>query len=131
MPGKTILVVEDETDIRDLLHFTLQREGYRVKTSRTLAEAVSVLHESTVDLLLVDNCLPDGRGIDLIRELQCAPGCWQVPTVLMTGGVLPAGNKMALASALLDKPFGLRDLHRLVRSLLDLPAGPGASRACG
>lgn len=121
MSGEKILLVEDEPDIRDLLLFNLQREGYAVTASGNVTDALALMRDTACDLLLTDNLLPDGCGVDLIRQLQQAPQTRHVPTVLMTGGVRPVGSDATLATALLGKPFALAELRALLRDLLDAP----------
>lgn len=65
-----ILVVDDEPDLRTLYELTLLREGYRVETAANLAEARSQLQICRFDLLITDMRLPDGLGMELLRELK-------------------------------------------------------------
>jgi Response regulator containing CheY-like receiver, AAA-type ATPase, and DNA-binding domains len=67
----TILVVDDEPDLRTLYELTLLREGYRVETAGTLAQARAHLQICRFDVLITDMRLPDGLGMELLREL-CA-----------------------------------------------------------
>ena len=66
----TILVVDDEPDLRTLYELTLLREGYRVDTAATLAEARAQLQLRRFDVLITDMRLPDGLGMELLRELR-------------------------------------------------------------
>lgn len=66
----SILVVDDEPDLRTLYELTLLREGYRVETAANLAEARSQLQICRFDLLITDMRLPDGLGMELLRELR-------------------------------------------------------------
>lgn len=65
-----ILVVDDEPDLRTLYELTLLREGYRVETAANLAEARSQLQICRFDLLITDMRLPDGLGMELLRDLK-------------------------------------------------------------
>lgn len=66
----TILVVDDEPDLRTLYELTLLREGYRVETAGTLAQARAQLQICRFDVLITDMRLPDGLGMELLRELR-------------------------------------------------------------
>lgn len=66
----TILVVDDEPDLRTLYELTLLREGYRVETAGTLAQARAQLQVCRFDVLITDMRLPDGLGMELLRELR-------------------------------------------------------------
>jgi two-component system, NtrC family, response regulator PilR len=64
-----ILVVDDEPDLRTLYELTLLREGYRVESAGDLAQARQQLKDSQFDVLITDMRLPDGLGLELLREL--------------------------------------------------------------
>lgn len=66
----TILVVDDEPDLRTLYELTLLREGYRVQTAGSLAEARAQLQLCRFEVLITDMRLPDGLGMELLRELR-------------------------------------------------------------
>ena len=66
----SILVVDDEPDLRTLYELTLLREGYRVATAGTLQEARALLQTQRFDVLISDMRLPDGFGMELLQELQ-------------------------------------------------------------
>jgi DNA-binding NtrC family response regulator len=66
------LIVDDEPDFRDSLRALVEREGFEVETAGTLREARSRLAERTPDLVLVDIKLPDGDGLDLVRDEEVA-----------------------------------------------------------
>lgn len=122
MSGVRILVVEDEPDIREILQVCLQREGYAVTLSRNLAEALAELREHRCDLVLTDNCLPDGRGVDLIRALHEPDDLPPLPAILMSAGPLPHDKDSVPPCVMLDKPFALGELLQILRSLFVIPA---------
>ena len=66
----TILVVDDEPDLRTLYELTLLREGYRVETAGNLAEARAQLQVCRFDVLITDMRLPDGLGMELLRDIR-------------------------------------------------------------
>lgn len=65
-----VLVVEDEPRIAGFLQRGLREEGHRVEVARDMASARSALAAGSYDLLLVDRMLPDGDGLELVRELR-------------------------------------------------------------
>ena len=69
-PAASILVVDDEPDLRTLYELTLLREGYRVATAGTVQEARTLLHAQRFDVVISDMRLPDGFGMELLQELQ-------------------------------------------------------------
>ena len=66
----SILVVDDEPDLRTLYELTLLREGYRVETAATLQEARAQLHGQQFDAVITDMRLPDGFGMELLQEVR-------------------------------------------------------------
>ena len=70
MPKPTVLVVDDEPDICELLSITLQRMDLNSRTARDLASAQRLLKTEQFDLCLTDMQLPDGDGLELIKWIQ-------------------------------------------------------------
>ena len=66
----TVLVVDDDADIRDLIIGQLHQENYRLLAAASLAELRRTLKEEAVDLIVLDLNLPDGDGLMLCRELR-------------------------------------------------------------
>ena len=115
--GPCLLVVEDEPDIAHLLRLLLQRAGYRVMLATNLGEARALLAEQHFDALTLDLRLPDGSGLQLIRELRNDPATLTLP-VLVISAASDAGrlslNGGFQAVDWLDKPI---DQQRLLASL--------------
>ena len=65
-----VLVIDDEPDLRTLYELTLLREGYRVETAATVAEARILLDRNPFAAVITDMRLPDGTGLDLLKEIQ-------------------------------------------------------------
>ena len=66
----SILVVDDEPDLRTLYELTLLREGYRVETAGTVHEAMEQLQQRRFDVMISDMRLPDGNGMQLLLQLR-------------------------------------------------------------
>src|SRR5258708_32282316 len=65
-----ILVVEDETDIQDVLEYNLKREGHDVVVTSTSKDGLRIARERRPDLVLLDLMLPDGSGTELCKALR-------------------------------------------------------------
>lgn len=119
--SKSILVVDDEASIREMLELALKKWGYRVKLAETLREGISALERGKVDLVLSDIKLPDGTGIELLSRLKTLPE--KPPILLMTayGNTDAAVQAMRLgAFYYITKPFKLEELKILLeRALTD------------
>jgi two-component system response regulator PilR (NtrC family) len=68
----SLLVVDDEPDLRTLYELTLLREGYDVETAGSVAEALLHLRDRTFSAVITDMRLPDGTGLELLRRLDQA-----------------------------------------------------------
>src|SRR2546425_4962469 len=122
------LVVDDEPHIGLLLRPHLEHVGYRVSLARTLAQARSVLGDShlPVDALLLDLHLPDGSGLDLLRDLRRATATRTLPVIVLTaeGEERILDEAQGLGSALLTKPFSPTKLIARLAALLGDPPPP-------
>lgn len=126
-----LLVVDDEPHIGLLLRPHLEHLGYRVSLARTLAEARAVLGDRSapLDALLLDLHLPDGSGLELLRELRRGAATRGLPVIVLTaeGEDRVLGEVEALGAALLTKPFSPSKLTARIAGLLgDGPAPPDA-----
>ena len=71
-PANSLLVVDDEPDLRTLYELTLVREGYDVETAGTVEEAWALLGERSFSAVITDMRLPDGTGLELLQRLEAA-----------------------------------------------------------
>src|SRR6266478_1460702 len=69
MPAK-ILIIDDEEKLRNLLTRIIRLEGYTVTEAGNLKAAVKVLHNENIDVVLCDVKLPDGNGVDFVKEVK-------------------------------------------------------------
>ncbi|HMA35222.1 MAG TPA: response regulator [Chloroflexia bacterium] len=124
---ETILLVEDESQIRTLLTLALRRVGYDVTAAATGREALARLAEVTPDLVISDVNMPDLDGFDLVRHMRAAPALRAVPLLLLSGrGTtedMVAGLELG-ADDYLPKPFHMAELLARVRVRMDRPPVP-------
>jgi DNA-binding response OmpR family regulator len=104
-----ILVVEDSPRNLALVQAILARRPYRVAVATTLAEARSQVSDSAPDLILLDIRLPDGNGLDLVRELRANPARQGIKVLAVSASVLPA-DRTAVVAAGCDS-FIAKPLH--------------------
>jgi two-component system response regulator PilR (NtrC family) len=121
-----VLVVDDEADLRELLSLTLVRLGLDVDGAESLARARELLDRNRYALVLTDMRLPDGVGLDLVREV--AQGKWRdtPPIAVITAFGSPENAVAALKAGAFDyltKPVDLEQLRLLVRSAVREPPG--------
>ena len=113
-----ILVVEDEPDIRRFVRMTLESQGHEVHEAATLQRGLIEAGSRRPDLAIVDLGLPDGDGVDLIRDLRT----WSTAAVIVLSARSGEADKVAALDAGADdylvKPFGAAELLARVRAQL-------------
>ncbi len=115
---KTVLVVEDEEGIRELLEMNLTREGYRVVTSETGGKAVDEVKKREPDLILLDLGLPDIDGFEVCRRIRSFS---EVPVVMVTAREDDVDKIVGLETGADDyvvKPFNPKELMARVKAIL-------------
>ena len=117
----TILVVEDEPAIMELLRVNLVDAGYDVAEAVDAEAAQQVLRERLPDLLLLDWMLPGQSGLALARQLRGEPRTRELPIIMVTARA-DEGDKVAGLEAWVDdyvtKPFSPRELKARIKSVL-------------
>ena len=116
--GAVILLVEDEAQIRRFVRAALEEEGNRVLESATLKQGLVLAQEAGPQLTILDLGLPDGDGIDFIRELRTQS---ELPVLVLSARSAENEKIRALdagADDYLTKPFSIGELLARVRALL-------------
>ncbi len=117
-----VLVVDDESDIRELLGMTLARMGVESHSAATKSEALALLAANPYDLCLTDMRLPDGDGLAVLDYV--AKNHPQIPVAVITAHGSAENAVAALKAGAFDylaKPVSLEQLRALIRSALNLP----------
>ena len=130
---KTVLIVEDEKNIVDILRFNLQREGYRTLEAYDGEDGLRQARSANPDLILLDVMLPKMNGFDVCRRLREAGS--NVPVIILTAREEEADKVLGLeigADDYITKPFSMRELIARVganirRTGMVQPAGAAAS----
>jgi two-component system cell cycle sensor histidine kinase/response regulator CckA len=118
---ETLLIVEDEPSVRNLVASALRHDGYRLLIASSAEEALTAAdaHDGPIDLLLTDAMMPGKSGLELANLMTARrPG---IPVIVMSGyteeTLAVPGLKEPIA--LLQKPFTPRELRRRIREVLD------------
>ena len=125
MPAPTAVVIEDEPQIRRFVRAALEGEGWQVFEADTARRGLADAGTRKPDLLVLDLGLPDGDGLDLIRDVR---GWSAVPIIVLSARVDEADKIAALdagADDYLTKPFGTGELLARVRANLRRPRATG------
>jgi DNA-binding NtrC family response regulator len=115
-----LLVVDDEPSMLDMLTLLFADEGYAVETARSTEEARRVLAHGGLDLVLCDIMMPDGNGLDLLREIKTSNP--DAPVIMMTAytSTKSAIDAMKLgAYDYISKPFDVDELKIIVQKALE------------
>ncbi len=129
MTTQTVLIVDDEPDIRELLDITLSRMGLQTHSAATLKEAKDMVARVKPDLCLTDMRLPDGNGISLVEHIQ--QEFPHIPVAMITAhGSVEAAISALKAGAFdfISKPIELENLRRLVSCALQLEVDTSRTR---
>lgn len=122
MPNPSILVVDDELLIRDLLYDFFSGQGWTISVAENGERALELLHDRSVDLVLSDIRMPQMDGLALTSEVQKEyPG---LPIILMTGFPSVDSAVAALRSRVVDyivKPFNINQLYKLAEATVKRP----------
>ncbi|WGZ95332.1 MAG: sigma-54 dependent transcriptional regulator [Candidatus Thiothrix putei] len=126
MTEQTVLIIDDEPDIRELLEITLLRMGLDTITAGNVENALSQIENYHPHLCLTDMKLPDGSGIDIVRYLQ--KNHPHIPVAVITAfGSMDTAVEALKAGAydFVSKPVDLPKLRELIQTALKLSAGKG------
>jgi two-component system phosphate regulon response regulator PhoB len=121
MSANTVLIVEDEPEIRELLSFTLGRAGFRVLEAASGEEALQRLDGALPGILVLDWMLPGMSGVDLARRLRRDPHTAELPIIMLTARGEEADKLRSFDCGVDDyvtKPFSPRELIARVKALL-------------
>lgn len=123
-----LLVVDDQSGVRRLLHETFKEEGYRVRAAAGGAEALRLVSQELPDIVLLDIKMPGMSGLETLAELR--KGCPELPVLMMTAygdlEIVEEAKKLGIRHYI-TKPFDINEVRLLVRGLVT-EAEPGARK---
>lgn len=128
----SILVVDDEPGLRDMIGHVLTSAGHRVMSAGNGQQAIKLMAEHNFDVVVTDVIMPEKDGIEVIGELRRRRP--QVRIIAMSGGGhVPVEQYLKIAKgvgahAVIEKPFSNRDLLATIESVVAPPAPPPAAQ---
>ncbi len=135
MRSNTLLLVEDETDIREMLTFSLERVGFQVVAAETAEQALQLLHGKLPDLVIIDWMLPGMSGVELARRLRREAITSDLPLLMLTARGEESDKLKGFDVGIDDyvtKPFSPRELVARIKALLRRSGEPeDGVIACG
>lgn len=121
MSKETILIVDDEEDILELIKFNLKGEGYNILQAMTGEEAIKIAKQSGPDLIVLDLMLPGIDGLEVTRYLKNKDATTNIPIVMLTAkgeeSDIVTGLELG-ANDYISKPFSPRELTARIRAIL-------------
>lgn len=121
MEAPKILIVEDEPDILNLLHFNLQSQGYDSYTAKDGESGLKLFQELRPDLVILDIMLPGQSGLEICRQIRSLPGGKQTAVLLLTAKGEEQDRVLGFETGADDyvvKPFSPRELMLRVKAIL-------------
>ena len=121
MLTNTVLVVEDDPDIRELLKFTLERAGLKVVEAESGEDALTVLDGPQPNVAIIDWMLPGINGVELTQRLRKDPLTSAMPLIMLTARGEEADKLKSFDSGIddyLTKPFSPKELVARVKALI-------------
>lgn len=119
----TILSVDDCIFIQELIKEVLGEE-YNILVANNAAEALSIIYQQPISMLLLDVCMPGVDGLDLCRTLRSLPQFAELPIVMITAkgtAFDKVQGRLAGATAYLTKPFDLASLEKICHKFIKPP----------
>ncbi len=116
--AETILVVDDERPIVEILQYNLEKEGYAVITAFDGEEALKMVEEKQPSLIILDIMLPQKDGYTVCREIRAG---WDIPIIMLTAKEMEMDKVLGLelgADDYVTKPFSAREVSARVKALL-------------
>ena len=121
MAKETILIVDDEEDILELIRFNLEKEGYSIVKALTGEKAVKIARHTSIDLIVLDLMLPGMDGLEVTKFLKADEKTWRIPIIMLTA----KGEESDIITGLelgaddyLSKPFSPKILIARIRTIL-------------
>lgn len=119
MKQATLLVVEDDPDIQDMLKYSLTAEGYTLHSAFTVKQGWEIIESKGIDLVLLDWMLPDNSGIDLLHRIRKYHS--MLPVIMVTAKTEEEDRILGLdvgADDYVTKPFSVRELNARIQAIL-------------
>jgi len=126
MPKKTVLAIDDEQDLIDLVRYNLEKEGFQVRGALDGETGLAMALQERPDVVLVDLMLPGLDGLEVCRRLRADSRTASIPLIMLTAKSGESDRIVGLelgADDYMTKPFSPRELTARVRALLRRTAG--------
>ncbi|MCH8912380.1 MAG: response regulator [Planctomycetes bacterium] len=123
--SRTVLVVDDEVHIVNVVALKFRGAGFRVLTARDPQEAFEVAKKEIPDLVITDHQMPGGSGIDLCKWLKSTPSTESIPAILLTAydfSIVEEAMGECNIYSIMAKPFSPRELLAKANAIMGISA---------
>lgn len=127
--AETVLIVDDEQDVVDLLVYNLQKAGYKTATARDGVTALQKARDGFPSLIILDLMLPQVEGTEVCKQLRADPKTASIPILMLTAKAEEVDRIVGLelgADDYVTKPFSPREVVLRVKKILSRAQGKGA-----
>jgi two-component system, OmpR family, alkaline phosphatase synthesis response regulator PhoP len=127
MPRETVLVIDDEKDLIELVRYNLEKEGFHVISAHDGEDGILAALKRIPDVVLVDLMLPGIDGLEVCRQLRAAKRTAHIPVIMLTAKAGESDRIVGLelgADDYVTKPFSPRELAARVKAVLRRSAPP-------
>jgi two-component system phosphate regulon response regulator PhoB len=127
--SETVLIVDDEQDVVDLLVYNLQKAGYKTATARDGVTALQKVRDGFPSLIILDLMLPQVEGTEVCKQLRADPKTASIPILMLTAKAEEVDRIVGLelgADDYVTKPFSPREVVLRVKKILSRTRGTGA-----
>jgi two-component system alkaline phosphatase synthesis response regulator PhoP len=121
MSGEKVLIVDDEENIVELVKYNLETNGFKSYTAYSGTDAVRLVEEKAVDLIILDLMLPDMDGFEVCKSLKRNSSTADIPVIMLTARGEEFDKILGLelgADDYITKPFSIRELIARVKVIL-------------
>lgn len=128
MTGKSIVLIEDEPDIQEIIAYNLQREGYQVNGALSGEEGLRLITQKKPDLILLDLMLPGIDGLEVCRQVRANPQVCDIPIIMVSAKGEESDVVLGLglgADDYVAKPFSPKELIARVKAVIRRSAALG------
>ena len=122
---QTILIVDDEPSLLDILQIILKRAGYKTLVTTNGKEGLDMIYQHRPNLVVLDDMLPGMSGGDICKTVKDDPSVSHIPVIMYSAGPRVREREFVRhigADAVMSKPFKPTDMVQLVNSYLLVPA---------
>ncbi|NML68986.1 response regulator [Chryseobacterium sp. RP-3-3] len=121
MMNKKILIVDDDPRNIFALKLTLKSRGYQIESCTMAQEAIQILKEHAIDIILMDMMMPEMDGYEAIRMIRNTPSMSEIPVIAVTAQAMPEDRQKCIDAGAQDyvsKPIDVDQLMTAIEKFL-------------